>query len=98
MAGGEIASQVLVESIVRLLPGTLGDIESTTSETFSQNLLEYPQYTRPKKWKNIAIPEVLLSGNHENINKWRLKQSEKLTHIVRPELWKNYKKSKTSKK
>ena len=98
LAGGEIASQVLVESIVRLLPGTLGDIESTTTETFTQDLLEYPQYTRPKKWKNIAIPEVLLSGNHKNINKWRLKQSEKLTQKVRPDLWKNYKKSKTSKK
>ena len=98
LAGGEIASQVLVESIVRLLPGTLGDVESTTSETFTKDLLEYPQYTRPKKWKNIAIPEVLLSGNHKNINKWRLKQSEKLTQKVRPDLWKNYKKSKTSKK
>ena len=98
LAGGEIASQVLVESIVRLLPGTLGDMKSASSETFSKDLLEYPQYTRPKKWKNLTIPDVLLSGNHRNISEWRLKQSEKLTQKVRPDLWKNYKKSKTRKK
>ncbi len=77
LAGGEIASQVLVES---------------------KDLLEYPQYTRPKKWKNLTIPDILLSGNHRNISEWRLKQSEKLTQKVRPDLWKNYKKSKTRKK
>ena len=98
LAGGEIASQVLVESIVRLLPGTLGDMKSASSETFSNDLLEYPQYTRPKKWKNLTIPDILLSGNHRNISEWRLKQSEKLTQKVRPDLWKNYKKSKTRKK
>ncbi len=98
LAGGEIASQVLVESIVRMLPGTLGDIKSASSETFSKDLLEYPQYTRPKKWKNLSIPDILLSGNHRNISEWRLKQSEKLTQKVRPDLWKNYKKSKTRKK
>ena len=98
MAGGEIASQVLVESIVRLLPGTLGDMKSASSEPFSKALLEYPQYTRPKKWKNLTIPDILLSGNHRNISEWRLKQSEKLTQKVRQDLWKNYKKSKTRKK
>ena len=83
---------------MRLLPGTLGDMKSANSETFSNDLLEYPQYTRAKKWKNLTIPDILLSGNHRNISESRLKQSEKLTQKVRPDLWKNYKKSKTRKK
>ena len=98
LAGGELAAQVLVESIVRLLPGTLGHSESSEMESFNNDLLEYPQYTRPKRWKNITIPDVLLSGNHKNISKWRLDMSEKITKKMRPDIWKNYKKNKTSKK
>ena len=89
---------MLVESIVRLLPGTLGHRESSETESFNNDLLEYPQYTRPKTWKNMTIPDVLLSGNHKNISKWRLDMSEKITKKMRPDIWKNYKKNKTSKK
>ena len=95
LAGGEVASQAVIESIIRLLPGTLGDDSSKDLESFSNNLLEYPQYTRPKKWKNIEIPEVLLSGHHKKITKWRLEMAEKITKKNRPDLWKNYKKNKT---
>jgi len=95
LAGGEVASQAVIESIIRLLPGTLGDDSSKDLESFSNSLLEYPQYTRPKKWKNIEIPEVLLSGHHKKITKWRLEMAEKITKKNRPDLWKNYKKNKT---
>ena len=67
-------------------------------EKFNNDLLEYPQYTRPKTWKNMTIPDVLLSGNHKNISKWRLDMSKKITKKMRPDIWKNYKKNKTSKK
>ena len=98
LAGGEIASQTVIESIIRLLPGTLGHKDSSKDESFNNGLLEFPQYTRPKVWNNLEIPEVLQSGNHKKIFIWRRQMAEEITKKVRPDLWKNYKKSKTTKK
>ena len=92
LAGGEIAAQVLLEGCIRLIPGVLGHPESLLEESFSNNLLEYPQYTRPKSWvdslgKNHDVPEVLTSGHHENIKKWRLNKSVAKTKNIRPDLF-----------
>ena len=97
LAGGEIASQVLVEGCIRLLPGVLGQPESLLEESFSSNLLEYPQYTRPQVWKDAQdndhnVPEVLLSGHHEKIKEWRKDKSIKKTQLVRPDLLEQKKK------
>ncbi len=97
LAGGEIASQVLVEGCIRLLPGVLGQPESLLEESFSNNLLEYPQYTRPQVWKDAQnkdhdVPEVLLSGHHERIKEWRKNKSIKKTQLVRPDLLEQIKK------
>ena len=91
LVGGEIASQVLVEGCIRLLPGVLGQPESLLEESFSSNLLEYPQYTRPQVWKDAQnndhdVPEILLSGHHEKIREWRKDKSIKKTQLVRPDL------------
>jgi tRNA (guanine37-N1)-methyltransferase len=91
LAGGEIASQVLVEGCIRLLPGVLGQPESLSEESFSDNLLEYPQYTRPKVWKDAQnidhdVPKVLLSGHHEKIKEWRKNKSIEKTRLIRPDL------------
>lgn len=94
LSGGEIASFVLIDSIVRLIPGVLGNPDSLKEETFERNLLEYPQYTKPKKWEEKDIPDVLLSGDHAKIKDWRLSQSEDITRRRRPDLWKKYKKEK----
>ena len=98
LAGGEIAAQALIESTVRLLPGTLGHKDSSKEESFNNYLLEFPQYTRPKVWNSLTIPEVLLSGDHKKIALWRKEMAEKLTKKIRPDLWKKYKKNKTIKK
>jgi len=81
---------VMIEASVRLLPGVVGDHESLEEESFSSGLLEYPQYTRPRSWAGREVPEILLSGHHENIRKWRLEQSERITQQKRPDLWKKY--------
>ena len=91
LVGGEIASQVLIEGCIRLLPGVLGQPESLLEESFSSNLLEYPQYTRPQVWKDAQnndhdVPEILLSGHHEKIKEWRKDKSIKKTQLVRPDL------------
>ena len=91
LVGGEIASQVLVEGCIRLLPGVLGQPESLLEESFSSNLLEYPQYTRPQVWKDAQnndhdVPEILLSGHHEKIKEWRKDKTIKKTQLVRPDL------------
>jgi len=91
LMGGETAAQVLVEGCIRLLPGVLGQPKSLLEESFSNDLLEYPHYTRPKVWKdtnnnNHEIPEVLISGHHEKIKEWRLKKSIERTKITRPDL------------
>ena len=93
LAGGEIASQVLVEGCIRLLPGVLGHPESLLEESFSNNLLEYPQYTRPQVWEDRRgykhdVPEVLLSGHHKKIEQWRAKKSIEKTKKYRPDLLK----------
>ncbi len=91
LSGGEIAAMALLDAVVRLLPGVLGEQESLNEESFNENLLEYPQYTRPQNWKNHLVPEVLLSGHHEKIKAWRKAESEKLTRERRADLWQRYK-------
>ena len=87
LTGGEIAAQALLDATVRLLPGVLGNAASTEEESFSDGLLEHPQYTRPAVWEGQEIPAVLQSGNHAEIAKWRRAQSEALTRERRPDLW-----------
>lgn len=87
LTGGEIAAMALIDATVRLLPGVLGNAASTEEESFSDGLLEHPQYTRPAEWRGRAIPEVLLSGNHAKIAAWRRAQSEEITRHRRPDLW-----------
>jgi len=94
LSGGEIGAFVLIDTIVRLIPGVVGNPSSLKEETFESDLLEYPQYTKPKKWENKAVPDVLLSGDHAKIKDWRLSQSEDITRRRRADLWKKYKKNK----
>ena len=93
LSGGETASFVVLDSILRLLPGVLGNDLSTDEESFENGLLEYPQYTKPQIWEEKNVPEVLLSGDHSKIKDWRLSQSEAITRVRRPDLWKKYKKN-----
>ena len=90
MTGGEIAAQAMIDAAIRLRPGILGNAASAEEESFSEGLLEHPQYTRPATWEGHAIPEVLTSGDHGKIAKWRKEQSEKLTKERRPDLWTEY--------
>ena len=94
LSGGEIGAFVVIDAIVRLIPGVLGNPNSLTEETFEEYLLEYPHYTKPQKWEKKSIPEVLLSGDHAKIKDWRLSQSKYITRHRRPDLWKKYKKDK----
>ena len=94
LSGGEIGAFVLIDTIVRLIPGVLGNSDSLTEETFERDLLEYPQYTKPQKWEEKEVPNVLLGGDHAKIKDWRLAQSEDITRRRRPDLWKKYKKNK----
>src|SRR3984885_8819695 len=87
LSGGEVAAMVLIDACVRLLPGVMGAIASRTEESFTEGLLEYPQYTRPQLWEGQPIPEVLLSGDHGKIAAWRHAEAEKLTKERRPDLW-----------
>lgn len=87
LAGGELAAMVLLEAVVRLLPGVLGQPASLGEESFECGLLEYPHYTRPRVWEGHAIPDILLSGDHARIGNWRRKQAERLTCERRPDLW-----------
>ena len=90
LSGGEIAAFVLIDAVVRLIPGVLGNSSSLTEETFENNLIEYPQYTKPQIWEKKSVPEVLLSGDHAKIKDWRLSQSKDITRRRRPDLWKKY--------
>ena len=90
LSGGESASFVFVDALVRLLPGVLGNENSTKDESFENDLLEYPQYTKPRDWEGKKVPEVLFSGDHAKIKGWRLSQSEAITRRQRPDLWKKY--------
>ena len=87
MTGGEIAAQALLDATVRLIPGVLGNAASAEQESFSEGLLEHPQYTRPAEWEGRSIPEVLTSGDHSAVDRWRREQSERLTRECRPDLW-----------
>jgi tRNA (guanine37-N1)-methyltransferase len=87
LAGGEIAAMALLDACVRLLPGVMGKEASGAEESFAQNLLEYPQYTRPQEFEGRAIPEVLTSGDHAKIAAWRRQEAERLTRERRPDLW-----------
>jgi tRNA (guanine37-N1)-methyltransferase len=95
LSGGELAAQVLIDACVRLLPGVAGNESSLAEESFAQGLLEYPHYTRPREWEGRAIPEVLLSGDHEKIAAWRREQAEKTTKERRPDLWERLAKKKS---
>ncbi len=95
LAGGEIAAMALIEATVRLIPGVLGAPASTTEESFSSGLLEYPQYTRPQLFEDRAIPDVLNGGNHSEISKFRSREAECLTRARRPDLWTLYEKQKS---
>ena len=90
LSGGESASFVIVDTILRLLPGVLGNETSKIDESFEKGLLEYPQYTKPQIWEKKSVPEVLLSGDHAKIKDWRLSQSKDITRRRRPDLWKKY--------
>ena len=94
LSGGEIGAFVLIDTIVRLIPGVIGNYNSLNDETFERNLLEYPQYTKPQKWEEKEVPDVLLTGNHKKIKDWRLTRSEDITRRRRPDLWKKYNKNK----
>ena len=94
LSGGETAAYVILDTIVRLLPGVLGNKMSKIDESFENGLLEYPQYTKPQKWEEKEVPDVLLTGNHKKIKDWRLARSEDITRRRRPDLWKKYNKNK----
>ena len=87
LTGGEIAAQAVIDATVRLRPGVLGNEASVEDESFSDGLLEHPQYTRPNVWRGLEVPDVLLSGHHAKIAEWRQQQAERLTRDRRPDLW-----------
>lgn len=86
LTGGEIPAMVIIDGAIRLLPGVVGKEESLKSESFEDNLLDYPQYTRPPVFKGMDVPKILLSGNHKDIQKWRKEKSLEITKIKRPDL------------
>lgn len=90
LTGGEQAAQIMLDAVVRLLPGVLGNAESIEHESFENYLLEHPQYTRPAEWEGRIVPDVLMSGHHKKIADWRLRKSEEVTQANRPDLWKKY--------
>ena len=93
LSGGESAAFVIMDTILRLIPGVIGNNNSIYEETFENGLLEYPQYTKPQVWEEKSVPDVLLSGDHAKIKDWRLSQSEAITRDRRPDMWQKYKKN-----
>jgi tRNA (guanine37-N1)-methyltransferase len=93
LSGGEPAALALIDACVRLLPGVMGAAETLEEESFERGLLEYPHYTRPAEWQGRKVPEVLLSGHHEKIKAWRLREAEAATESRRPDLWAAYEKT-----
>lgn len=91
LAGGEVAAMAMIEACLRLIPGVLGNAETLGEESFESGLLEYPHYTRPAVWSGAEVPEILMSGHHEKVRKWRLEQAKKITAERRPDLWGKYK-------
>lgn len=98
LTGGELGALILIDSVSRLIPGVLGKEESFQDESFSNNLLEYPHYTRPAIFLDKEVPNVLLSGNHKKIQEWRLKESISITKQKRPDLFENFIKNSVVKK
>jgi len=92
MNGGEVACQSMIETVVRLLPGVIGNKNSFNNESFSNGLLEHPKYTSPKNWSGFEIPKIIISGDHEKIKKWEFLNQIKITKKRRPDLWKKFKK------
>ncbi len=90
LTGGELAAMTILDATLRLIPGVIGDEISLDEESFSNDLLEYPHYTKPRVWKEREVPEVLLSGHHEKIALWRQKEAENITRERRPDLWNTY--------
>lgn len=90
LTGGELAAMTMIDATVRLVPEVIGKQESHQEDSFSSGLLEYPQYTRPYDYRGMKVPDVLMSGHHENIRKWRLQESLKKTYLRRPDLLENY--------
>ena len=90
LSGGELAAMVVIDAVVRLLPGALGAEDGAADETFADGLIEYPQYTRPREFRGMGVPDILLSGNHAAIAKWRQEQRESRTKDRRPDLWETY--------
>ena len=88
LTGGELPALIMIDSIARLIPGVLSHSESFEEESFKDDLLEYPHYTRPREFMGLSVPDVLLSGNHQKIEKWRLEESKKITKLRRPDLYK----------
>lgn len=87
LSGGEPAAIALMDAVVRLVPGVLGDQDSLSEESFEGDLLEYPHYTRPRVWEGMAVPDVLTSGHHERVREWRQNESNRITRQRRPDLW-----------
>lgn len=90
LSGGELAAMVVIDAVVRLLPGALGAEDAAADESFAEGLLEHPQYTRPREFRGMSVPDVLLSGNHAAIAAWRLEQRKLRTRRLRPDLWQDY--------
>ena len=93
LSGGEIGAQLIMDATIRLLPNVIGNSQGLVEESFEGDLLEYPLYTQPRVWNGIEVPEVLLSGDHKKIETWKIKMSEKITKLKRPDLWSKYIKS-----
>ncbi len=91
LTGGELPSLVIIDAVTRLIPGVLGDCRSAVDDSFSDGLLDYPHYTRPENFRGISVPDVLLSGNHSDIDRWRKKEALKITMMKRPDLFEAYK-------
>ena len=92
ISGGELSSMIILDSIVRLIPGVLNSYESAETDTYMSNLLDCPHYTRPREFNGYNIPEVLLSGNHNEIEKWKKNKREEKTKLIRPDIWEKYNK------
>ena len=90
VTGGELPAMVILDSVVRLIPGVLGDEESANTDSFAHDLLDHPHYTRPEEVKGLKVPEVLMSGHHANVDAWRQEQRELRTKNNRPDLWEHY--------
>ena len=93
ITGGDLSTLVIMDSMIRLIPGVLNNIESANSDSFSNNLLDSPKYTRPESFRNLDVPKVLLSGDHKKIDDWNRLEKEKKTKLNRPDLWDKYTKN-----